>query len=477
MWTTTTISLGAGITIALYILAFYAVVLAITRGHGVEGTLAWLFAILAFPGIGAIAYLLLASPSIKRTTKRKKKTIAALRKAIPRGISDEQLREMPAASIMRMAYQLTYLTPKTGNQIEILSGSVSAFEHIEAALKSAKKSIWAEYYIIQHDETGKRFMDILAAKAKEGIEVKLLYDALGSLSIDAEALKQIQAAGGKVEVFLPLNPFRRRWSMHLRNHRKIIVVDGDTGFMGGMNVGDEYSGSGRKKADQRFRDTHMSLRGPAVFDLALIFAEDWTFATEAPLDPPAAPAEIPGAKSIVSIIPSGPDQEFNANAFTYFSGIATAREKVCLTSPYFIPADAIIRALISAAMRGVDVRLLVPRKNDIRVVGSAGRAFYPELIRGGVKIFEYLPTMLHGKTMVVDGKWGIVGSANVDIRSFRLNFEIGAIIVDPDIAKILEDKFNNDIANSEEITSAHISRRRFLQKLRYGTARLLSPLL
>lgn len=477
MWTTTTIGLGAGITIALYILAFYAVVLAITRGHGVDGTLAWIFAILAFPGVGAIAYLLLASPSIKRTTRRKKMTIAALRKAVPKGFSPEMLKNMPAASIMRMAYQLTYLVPKAGNEIEILSGNETAFEHIESALKAAKKSIWAEYYIIQHDETGKRFMDILAAKAKEGIEVRLLYDALGSMSIDAEALKRIQAAGGKVEAFLPLNPFRRKWSAHLRNHRKIIVVDNQVGFMGGMNVGDEYSGSGRKKSDQRFRDTHMSIRGPAVGDLALIFAEDWTFAAEEPLELPPYPPEYPGAKSVVSIIPSGPDQEFNANAFSYFSGIATAREKVYLTSPYFIPTDAIIRALISAAMRGVDVRLLVPRKNDIRVVSSAGRAYYPELIRGGVRIYEYLPTMLHGKTMVVDTTWGIVGSANVDIRSFRLNFEIGAIIADQDIAKILEDKYVNDLANSEEITKAHISRRRFLQKLRYGTARLLSPLL
>jgi len=196
-----------------------------------------------------------------------------------------------------------------------------------------------------------------------------------------------------------------------------------------MNVGDEYSGRARWKGKQYFHDTHLSLRGPAVWDLAATFAEDWRFATGESLEPPPPPEpSCPG--SIVTVVPSGPDQEYNANALTYFAGIASARRRCWLQSPYFIPDQPTTQALLSAQMRGVDVRVLLPERCDLRLVGAAARTYYRELLRGGVRIFEYQPSMLHGKVMVVDGAWALVGSANVDVRSFRLNFELGALVVD-----------------------------------------------
>ncbi len=463
---------------AVYLLDAYTIFHAVYRGHGVERTLAWIFAILAFPGLGALLYLLLAGPSVRRTTKRKKLSSAAVRRAVD--LSSKAL-ELPESrmqrSILYMTTALTGLPPTAGNSVELLAEDDRAFERIEQELWKAKQSIWAEYYIIRNDETGRRFLNILKTKAGEGVEVRLLYDAVGSFLIDSKRLRGIESAGGKVKAFLPLNPFRRRYAPHLRNHRKMIIVDHETAFTGGMNVGDEYSGRARRKGLRYFHDIHLALSGPAVSDLALIFAEDWTFATDEPLKPVPHPHMHKQESPIVAVLPSGPDQEHNTNSLMFFSAIALARERVYLTSPYFIPDEPTYRALVSAALRGVDVKIIVPAKCDILLAGSAARAYYPQLVRYGVQVFEYQPSMLHAKTLVTDGAWSVVGSANLDIRSFRLNFELNALVVDPAFARILEQRFLSDLAESTEVTMDILSERGFVENLRYRIAGLLSPLL
>jgi cardiolipin synthase A/B len=464
--------------IALSLLDIYAIARAIARRNGVEGTLAWIFAILAFPGIGAIAYLLLATPGVGRTTRRKRMTRETVRQAIA-----ERIRLAPGilppeeGSILNLAASLTGLLPSVGNDVELLAENEYAFERIEGALLGANRSIWAEYYIIGNDETGHRFLDLLAGKAREGVEVRLLYDAFGSLRIDGKRLAAIRAAGGRAEVFLPMNPLRRRWAVHLRNHRKMIVVDGEVGFTGGMNIANEYSGSARKSGGVSFRDTFLMLRGPSVIDLAQTFAEDWSFATGESLELPPPRLAGPDGTSVVAVVPSGPDQERNAMRLVYFAGIASARERCYLTSPYFIPDEPTIQALVSTAMRGVDVRVLVPRNCDLPLLQPAARSYYPALIRGGIRIFEYMPATLHAKALVVDGTWGIVGSANVDVRSFRLNFELGALVVDPQFARSLEERFLGDLEQSVEVRTEDILARGLPARLWEGTARLLSPLL
>jgi cardiolipin synthase len=309
------------------------------------------------------------------------------------------------------------------------------------------------------------------------VEVRLLYDAFGSLGIDRKRLSAIRAGGGKVEEFLPMNPLRQRWAIHLRNHRKVILIDDQTGFTGGMNMGDEYSGRARRRGGQFFRDTHLLVRGPAVSDLALIFAEDWSYATGEELQIRSNPGAAAEAPSIVAIVPSGPDQEHNTSGLLYFTAIVSAEKRCFLTSPYFIPDSPTIRALMSAALRGVDVRLLVPGKNDVALIGPAARSYYSHLARAGIRIFEYQPSMLHAKTMVVDSSWGLVGSANVDIRSFRLNFEVGALVVDRRFAGELEERFYADLKESIEVTLESIERRGALTRLKEGVARLWSPIL
>jgi cardiolipin synthase len=208
-----------------------------------------------------------------------------------------------------------------------------------------------------------------------------------------------------------------------------------------------------------------------------VFREDWSFAAGEALSPPPARPAAPDGRAIVAIVPSGPDQEHNANAMVYFAGIAAARERVWITTPYFIPDEPTLRALISAAHRGVDVRLLLPQRNDIRLVGIAARSYFPELVRNGVRVFQYRPSWLHAKAMAVDGTWALVGSANVDVRSFLLNFEVGALIVERAFAARLEEQFVRDLKLSDELTPATFAAQSFLARLRDGVARLLSPLL
>lgn len=456
---------------ALVALDLVAVTRALMRGHGVASTAAWILAVIAFPGGGAVAYLLLANPSIKGTVRRR----AALHLGAP-----DSVHVVTAAQkehrILRLATKLTERPATSGNRVEFLAEDEYAFSEIEQAIARSVRTIWAEYYLVRNDETGHRFLDLLAARAREGIGVRLLYDALGSMGLDGARLRAIRAAGGRVESFLPVNPLRRRWAVHLRNHRKLVVIDGEVAFTGGMNIGDEYSGRSRRRGEQHFRDTHLRVAGPAVREFAAVFAGDWQFATGESVELPVVGSCSPGAAA-VGALPSGPDQRVNASAHVFFAGIMTAREQCFLTTPYFIPDEPTVRALVTAASSGVDVRVLVPADCDVALVAAAARSYYRELILGGVRIFEYRPSMLHAKTMVVDRHWGVVGSANVDMRSFRLNFEIGALVVDPEFGSALARRFLDELEDSHEITLETLHRLGWAHKVAGGLARLLSPLL
>jgi len=463
---------------AVVLLDLFAIARAVWRGRGVESTLAWIFAILAFPILGALSYLALANPSILRATRRRRLGHAAMRRQL--------VRRVPALDggdpggglpLLELTAALTGLTPSSGNAVALLAEDARAFERIEGVLRQARRSIWAEYFIIRNDETGHRFLDLLAARAAAGVEVRLLYDAVGSLRADSRRLRAIRSAGGQTEMFLPVNPLRRRWAVHLRNHRKLVVVDGEAGFTGGMNVGDEYSGRARRKGAQHFHDTHLEVRGPAVLDLARTFAEDWWFATGEDLSVAHMPSPRGVGEAIVAVVPSGPDQTLNAHALVTFAGVATAHRRCYLSSPYFIPDEPLLRALVTAALRGVDVRLLVPERSDVWLMSAAARSYFAVLLRGGVRVFAYLPSMLHAKTLVVDGEWSLVGSGNADIRSFRLNFELGALVVDRRLAAALEEGFLADLARSREVDAGELERRGWSDRLRDGAARLLSPLL
>jgi len=464
-----------------------ALVRTLTRGYGVQGTIMWVVLILLVPVAGALAFFLLVSPSVRRVALKRRRAAAQLRRdsAARAGAPDREPKAAEGDALIDLAASLTDLPPTAGNEVELLPDDAPTFRIFEEAIAAARRQVWAEYYIIRNDLSGRRFLQLLIERARAGIEVRLLYDAMGSARINAKLVRELIAAGGRAHAFLPMNVLRRRFAIHLRNHRKLIVVDGETGFVGGMNIGNEYFRRHRPRsaaARQPFHDSHLRLRGPCIEALARTFSEDWHFAAKEVLSPSAcvAPASRPPTApdgSIVAVIPSGPDQEFNASAFAHFSAIASARRRVWLTTPYFIPDEAAIAALVSSALRRVDVRVLLPYRSDERIATMAARWYYGKLLRGGVRIFEYEPAMLHAKTLVVDGAVALVGSANADIRSWRLNFELGALVADPRFARHLEERFVRDLADSREMTLEQVERHGWRTRVAHGVARLLSPLL
>lgn len=467
----------AALGVAAFALDVFAIVRAISRDHGVERTLAWIFAILALPVLGALVYLGFASPNVKRIRQRKLERSLAVRGPL-QGLDPDALA--PASRpLFTLAVRLTGIEPTAGNSVRFLVENEGAFQRIEQAIHDAKREVLAEYYLVRNDATGHRFLDLLTSKAAEGVDVRLIYDGVGSMGLDPRALERLREAGGRVVEFLPPNPLRKRWAVHLRNHRKLVIVDGEVAFTGGMNIGDEYSGRSRRGSKKHFRDTHLELSGPAVGGFLQVFREDWSFAADEvlPERPELSAPRETGGSAWVSALPSGPDQQFNATWYLYHVALGIARERIYLTSPYFIPDTAIERALIGAALRGVDVRILLPETSDVWLAGAAARSYFDILLRGGIRLFLYQPSMLHAKTLLVDHDVCLVGSANADIRSFRLNFEVGALVRDQTFVDEAERQFLLDLEQSRELTLDEVLARGRLPRLVDSTARLMSPLL
>jgi cardiolipin synthase len=462
--------LGAEVVLVASALGF-----AIARRRSPVGTIAWIFAIVAFPLVGAIAYFAFANPYVRRPRRRKRAANRAVRARYPQPeLHGPQPPVGPAVKgLLRAASKLTGLRPTGGNRVVAYDRGADAFAAKEAAIRGAKKTVWAEYYTVMHDQTGRRFLALLTQRAAEGVEVRLLVDAVGtgSLGDDVSALR---AAGGRVATFLPVNPLRRRWAVHLRNHRKVLVVDGEVGFVGGMNVGDPYAGL-RDEDARLWRDAHLRVEGPAARDLAQIFDEDWCFMTGDILSllPPAQPV----GDATVAIVPSGPDQTDNASAMLWFACLGAATERCWISTPYFVPDEPAIRAMTTAALRGCDVRLLLPEVTDVWGMSFVNRSFFPRLVAAGVRVWLYQPGMLHSKTLVIDEDLSLVSSANVDVRSFRLNFEVGALVADRTVADAIEAGFRRDLERSREVTKEHLRARRPWVAVAEGAAQLLSPIL
>jgi cardiolipin synthase len=294
--------------------------------------------------------------------------------------------------------------------------------------------------------------------------------------LETDFTSVLQEAGGKFDTFMPVFPLRGHWRPNLRNHRKILVVDGRVGFAGGMNIGDEYQG--RKKKYAPWRDTHMRVEGPAAWRLQEVFAEDWFYATgEDLVDPGHFPEIQPVGDDVVQVVESGPDQSYENIHAVFFTAISEARKSIYITTPYFVPDQSVLMALKAASWKGVDVRVLVPGKSDHQLIRLAGRSFHREFLQAGIKLYEHRPGILHAKTMVVDGCWATVGSANMDIRSFRLNFEVNLLVSGEGFAKRMEEIFMADIAKAQVITKNALDKKSGLVRLGEAVSRVLSPVL
>jgi cardiolipin synthase len=447
-------------------------------------TMAWLQGIVLFPFVGSGLYLLLGAGSLQRRRyRRRRQRLGPLEagqetRGSPEGIVTVQAPQVTgfAADAVALATTTSRRPPTFGNAVRIFDNVSHLYDELEAAVEAARHHVHFEYYLFQPDATGRRFLELLRGKASEGVEVRLLLDAVGTRNLTSEHLKPFVGAGGQVGWFLPLRAFKRIQALHLRNHRKIAVIDGNLAFTGGANIGDEYRGRRARRA--HWRDTHLQVQGPAVHHLQEVFAEDWWFATETKLTQDAYfPPLPPAGQAVVHVVASGPDDPARAIHATLFHAIATAQKRVWIATPYFVPDEPIAMALETAARRGVDVRLLVPNRSDHPLADRAGESFLPVLLEAGGRVYRYEAGMLHSKLVAIDGRWGTLGSANMDIRSFRLNFEVNLIVLSPEITGHIEAIFERDLTQASPVSRSELGARSLHHQLAVAACRLLAPIL
>lgn len=471
-----TVASAVATLIGFLSIAFIPLVL--LRKKDPAATFAWILVLLFVPVLGVVLFWFLGRDRLRRPLRARRAAGAAVQHRIDVRLSgkadpvrfEESLRDQPVEQrgVMRVAAALGRMAILSGNEVSVLVGAGEKVRALIEAIEGARHHVHLEYYIFRADRMGSRVLDALEAAAARGVEVRLLYDGFGSVGLRRH-LFPLFDAGGAAAPFFPLSLLRRAYTVNLRNHRKLAVIDGEIGFVGGINIGDAF-------AD--WRDVHLRLAGPVVAELSAVFVADWHLATRRDLTGAAYfPLVAPHGTSTAQILRSGPDESVEAIHRLYFASIASSRERVYLTTPYFVPDKAMSVALQTAALRGVEVRLIVPRRSNHRVTFHAGRSFYDELLLAGVHVHEYLPGMLHTKAMVVDGRVAIVGSANLDVRSFRLNFELAAVLYDPAGVARLESLFHEDLAHTEEVALGAWRRRPLITKVKEGAGRLMSPLL
>ncbi|BDU14814.1 cardiolipin synthase [Lysobacter auxotrophicus] len=432
-------------------------------------TLSWLISLAALPYIGFLIYFFFGPQRIRRHRLRRVRARATLPKP-PEGLTPTP----DAIELARLAQATTGLPPITATRVDILVDGSAKYTALLEAIANARDHIHLEYYIYLPDRTGTALRDALAERARAGVKVRLLLDAVGSGRTKRKFLKPLVDAGAEVAWFHPMKLqwfWKRPW-LNLRTHRKIVVIDGEIGFTGGINITDDEDERLREDA---YRDLHLRLEGDIVRELQLVFIEDWAYATGEPPLRVHHPAPQRGTVS-AQVLVSGPDSSWEAIHRVHVAAIHSAQRRVWLVTPYFVPGEAARMALTSAALGGLDVRLLVPKVCDSRLVTLAARSYFDELLEAGVKIHEYGPRMLHSKALLCDDDLAIVGSANFDHRSFRLNFEVSVLFRDKGLVAELETLIQGE-CNLAPRVRADRAQPLWSTRLPEGLARLVSPLL
>ncbi|MBI3820032.1 MAG: cardiolipin synthase [Planctomycetes bacterium] len=445
-------------------------------------TMSWILLLIFVPGLGALVYWVFGERRLKRFVRKRRGATRRFEVALPAG----RLKRSEAAEskldetdreLITIITKLCDDPPLGGNRIEHFSDPDEASATMLQAIGNARTEIHFSVYLFRPDEAGTAFRDALAAAARRGVKVRLLIDDVGSLWTRESFFNVLREAGGELAVFLPVSPIRGLYHANLRNHRKILIIDGNLAFTGGLNVGNEYGGLRRRRFGP-WRDTHLAVRGPAVAAIQDVFLEDWFFVTNKEVDHAEAfPPLEPAGDAFLHVVPSGPDSDWEVIHHAIFTIITKARHHVYLTTPYFVPDRALLVALQTAALRGVDVRLLLPSRSDHAVVFAAGHFHYQELLRAGVRIFEYTKGMLHAKTVEVDGRFSTIGSANLDLRSFRLNFELNIVAYDARAAEELRLTFLRDLESSNEVGVERVDAWSLQKRLGIATAKLFEGIL
>ncbi len=364
----------------------------------------------------------------------------------------------------------------SGNETKLLINGEEKYPEVIKALKAAKHHIHLEYYIFSDDDVGKEVLNILIEKSKEGVELRILVDGAGSSDLGTIP-KILKENGIKLYRFMPVR-FKNLASTNYRNHRKMLIIDGNIGFIGGLNIDERYLNNGKHKL--YWRDTHLKIEGPAVNILQLVFSTDWRYVSKKLLplaEPYFSKQTNHSGKSPITVIASGPISLRPYGMDSMVSLIHNARKNIKITNPYFIPSDELKSALITAALSGIDVKIILPGMSDSTIVQRASYSYFKPFLYNGVKIYQYKKGFIHAKTMTVDDKVSLIGSFNTDIRSFYINYEASALVYDRELAHQLNNQFDEDLAYSTKLDYNSWKSRSINQRLIDSLCRLITPLL
>lgn len=462
-------------------LAIHLVVTLIAAGHVLlqdkqpSVQLAWIFGIAAVPVLGIACYLLIGSDRLLLRRERRRARYRPLGEAAFRPTSilpDGALGEHLTPTFRALA-RLSSVPTAAANEVEILREANEFYPRLRTAIDAAQEQLWLCFYVWRNDRIGREFVQQVAAAARRGVEVRVLVDEVGSGHTPHSLFDELIAAGGRFSWATTLFPRRNRWFVNLRNHRKIVSVDGELAFVGGMNIGCEYvDGVG----GNAWNDIQLAVRGPSVTQLSAVFADDWHFATGEKLTVVRRAEPIAGGIP-AQLVAGGPDHQPSTTARSVEALIHTARRSVVLTTPYFVPDEGLLFALELAAARGVRVQLYVSAETDMGPLLLLSRSFFPGLLTAGVEVMEYGADIHHAKLLLVDDELALVGSINLDVRSLNLNYEVSLAIPDRGVVGDLKRYLAERTRSCTVLERERFANRPLKERLREGILRLIAPLL
>jgi cardiolipin synthase len=465
-------------TVVFHVLGFFSSIHAVMSTRTSQGAIAWAVTLNTIPWAAVPAYWVFGRSKFRGYVTARHEGDAEIQHVV----REAATAVTPFISTLgeeygsvRAAELLAKIPVLTDNSVELLVDGDATFASIFEGIEQAEEYILVQFYIVKDDELGRELQQRLIARAREGIRVYFLYDEVGSHRLPRRYRRELEDAGGQIRDFHSRKGPWNRFQLNFRNHRKIVVVDGRAAWVGGHNVGVEYLGQ-----DPDFgpwRDTHIKLVGPAVQPVQLSFFEDWHWATDQMPQLDATPTPAEGGTAHVLVMPTGPADTLETAGLMFTHAIHSAVERIWIASPYFVPDEAVMAALLLAGLRGVDVRILIPDNPDHLLVYLAAFTYFQEASHTGVQIYRYEEGFMHQKAMLVDGATAAIGTANLDNRSFRLNFEITTWVVDSAFAGEVEKMFLADFARSHAMVPSDYNDRSFWFKLGARLSRLAAPIL
>jgi cardiolipin synthase len=472
MWVTVT-------NVLIALLSLFTLGVVVMQRREPQMNLAWALAVVFLPVLGPVLFFALAWRRPERETRQfrhKAREFGRKTEELAVGEAGPAIERDDLRAVADAVEQLEGFPARPGNRVDFAADGPTFRTMLLSGIREAERSVHLEFYIYHNDEAGNEVTEALCEKARDGVECRLLLDAVGALWFQEDCLARLRDAGVSVAFFHAPNLLKRRWQINYRLHRKIAVFDVRSALTGGRNVGNEYVG--RRKGKFRWQDLSMFVHGPVVADLQQVFLADWFYTTNEHLEPrDYCPQLAEAGSQVVQVVPSHPHALGGTAELAYLLAVRTARESLRLVTPYFVPPESMLSALVSASLAGVDVEVVVPTVSDSRLTLWAGRSLYRQLIEAGIRIYEYQGGMLHGKLAIVDNQWCTAGSANLDCRSFRLSFEVNCFVYDRDASRTLTTLFQLYRSRAALVEDRHQYDRRLRDRLLCGFVRLAAPAL